>query len=49
MVECSGRGWATLEGDELKGMIFIHGGDHSDFVARKPRKPQRAVIEGLAR
>jgi hypothetical protein len=42
MVECSGRGWATLEGDELKGMIFIHGGDHSDFVARRPRKPQRA-------
>ena len=26
MDECSGRGWATLEGDELRGMIFIHGG-----------------------
>lgn len=38
MVECSGRGWATLEGDELRGMIFIHGGDHSDFVARRPKK-----------
>ena len=42
MDECSGRGWATLEGDELRGMIFIHGGDHSDFVARRPKKkPQR--------
>ena len=42
MDECSGRGWAMVEGDELRGVIFIHGGDHSDFVATKPKKPQRA-------
>jgi hypothetical protein len=42
MEECTGRGWATLEDDELRGMIFIHGGDHSDFVARRSKKPQRA-------
>jgi hypothetical protein len=41
MDECSGRGWAILDGEELRGMIFIHGGDNSDFVARKPRKQQR--------
>ena len=42
MDECSGRGWATVEGDELRGVIFIHGGDHSDFVATRPKQPQRA-------
>jgi hypothetical protein len=31
----SGRGWAVLEGEELKGMIFIHGGDDSEFVAKR--------------
>ena len=35
MDECSGRGWATVEGDELRGMIYFYGGDHSDFVARR--------------
>ena len=30
-----GRGWAVLEGDELHGMIFIHGGDDLEFVAKK--------------
>lgn len=43
MDECSGRGWAVLQGDELQGMIVFHGGDDSGFVARrkvapKPRK-----------
>jgi len=42
MDECSGRGWATLEGDELRGMIFIHGGDHSDFVAKRAKSSHRA-------
>jgi hypothetical protein len=44
----SGRGWAILEADELRGMFFIHQGDDSEFVARrntrkraKPRKPRR--------
>src|SRR5437773_1887797 len=42
MDECSGRGLASLEGDELRGMIFIHGGDHSEFIARRPEKERRA-------
>jgi hypothetical protein len=43
MDECSGRGWAVLEGDELHGMIVFHGGDESGFVARKAKekKPRR--------
>lgn len=31
----TGRGWAILDGDELKGMFFIHLGDDSEFVAKK--------------
>ena len=31
----SGRGWAVAEGDELQGMMFIHCGDDSGFVARR--------------
>jgi hypothetical protein len=30
-----GRGWAVLKDDELHGMIFFHGGDDSEFVAKK--------------
>jgi len=41
MDECSGRGWAILEGDELRGVIFVHGGDHSEFVATRTKKPHR--------
>jgi hypothetical protein len=33
--QMTGRGWAVLRGDELHGMIFIHQGDDSEFVARK--------------
>jgi len=45
--ERAGQPWRTLmarkkrdrqEGDELHGMIFIHGGDHSDFVARRGKE-----------
>ncbi|MEX2215272.1 MAG: hypothetical protein WD768_14160 [Phycisphaeraceae bacterium] len=31
----TGRGWAKLEGDELNGMIHIHQGDDSEFVAKR--------------
>jgi len=31
----TGRGWATVENDELKGMIHIHLGDDSEFVAKR--------------
>jgi len=50
----AGKPWRTpmartnrdrLEGDELHGMIFIHGGDDSEFVAKKVgltvEKPKR--------
>jgi hypothetical protein len=33
----AGRGWATLQEDELRGMIFIHQGDESEFVASRAR------------
>ena len=34
----TGRGWAMLDGDELNGMICIHLGDDSEFVAKKAGK-----------
>ena len=37
-----GRGWAIVDGDELRGMIFIHHGDESAFEAKKvTAKPVR--------
>jgi hypothetical protein len=30
-----GRGWAKLEDGQLHGMIVIHLGDESDFVAKR--------------
>ena len=35
MDPAQGRGWAVVKGDELHGMIFFHGGDDSEFVAKK--------------
>jgi hypothetical protein len=35
MDAAQGRGWAIVKGDELHGMIFFHGGDDSEFVAKK--------------
>ena len=35
MDPAQGRGWALMKGDELHGMIFFHGGDDSEFVAKK--------------
>ena len=35
MDPAQGRGWAILKGDEPHGMIFFHGGDDSEFVAKK--------------
>jgi hypothetical protein len=34
----TGRGWAVLDGENLKGMIYFHLGDESDFVARRSGK-----------
>ena len=39
MDPAQGRGWAVVKGDELHGMIFFHGGDDSEFVAKKMDKP----------
>ena len=30
-----GRGWAFLDGDELRGHLYFHMGDDSGFVARR--------------
>ena len=35
MDAAQGRGWAVLKGDELHGMIFVHEGDDSEFVAKR--------------
>ncbi len=35
MDPAQGRGWAVVKGGELRGMIFFHGGDDSEFAARK--------------
>ena len=31
----SGRGWAILQEDKMKGHIYFYLGDDSDFIARK--------------
>ena len=43
MDPAQGRRWAVVRGDELHGMIFFHGGDDSEFVARRAddAKPRR--------
>jgi hypothetical protein len=33
--EASGRGWAVLESDKLRGRIYFHDGEESGFVAVK--------------
>lgn len=33
--EVSGRGWALLEGDRLRGRIYFHEGDESGFLAER--------------
>jgi hypothetical protein len=35
MDPAQGRGCAVVQGDELHGMIYFHGGDDSEFVAKK--------------
>jgi hypothetical protein len=37
MAPTQGRGWAVMTGDELRGMIFFHAGDDSEFVAKKKK------------
>jgi hypothetical protein len=40
MDPAQGRGWAVLHDDRIKGMIFFHQGDESEFEA------EREVVEG---
>src|SRR6516165_873504 len=41
MDPAQGRGWAVVKENELHGMIFFHGGDDSEFVARKAEGSKR--------
>ncbi len=34
---CSGRGWGTLEGERLEGMLYFHRGDESEFIATREK------------
>ena len=36
----TGRGWAVLENDELRGEFFIHDGDESELVAKRTKAPK---------
>jgi hypothetical protein len=38
MDQCSGRGWAVLDGDRLTGRLFFHMGDDSGFTAARQTK-----------
>ncbi|MGH7414754.1 MAG: hypothetical protein ACREKJ_11200 [Candidatus Rokuibacteriota bacterium] len=38
MEATSGRAWARIDGDTLRGKLFIHQGDESTFVARRERE-----------
>ena len=38
MDQCSGRGWAGLDGDRLTGRVFFHMGDDSGFTAARQTK-----------
>jgi hypothetical protein len=35
----TGRGWAVLKDDELRGMFFIHDMEESEFVAKRSAGP----------
>ncbi len=41
MDAAQGRGWAVQQDDELHGMIFFHGGDDSEFVAKRAKAKKR--------
>jgi len=41
MDAAQGRGWAAVKGEELHGMIFLHGGDDFEFVARRVKGRRR--------
>lgn len=40
----SGRGWAVLDADELRGRLFFHRGDDSAFVAKRKAAKRGATV-----
>ena len=42
MDHAQGRGWAVVKGNELHGMIGVHGGNESEFVAKKAESRTKA-------
>ena len=45
----SGRGWAQIDGDTMRGKLFIHEGDESSFVARRERGVRRVSARKVSR
>ena len=45
MDPAQGRGWAVLEGEELRGEIFFHLGDESSFVRKAGGRQAQAETE----
>lgn len=41
MDPAQGRGWLLCEGEELRGMFFIHLGDESEIVLTREREKKR--------
>ena len=42
-----GIGWAILDGDTLNGMISVHQGEDSEFVAKRTNAPKSAEPGGI--
>jgi len=45
----SGRAWARIAGDTMRGKLFIHQGDESTFVARRERGVRRVSMSKAPR
>jgi len=45
----SGRAWARIDGDTMRGKLFVHHGDESTFVARRERGVQRVSASKATR
>jgi len=45
----SGRAWARIDGDTMRGKLFIHQGDESTFLARRERGVRRVSTSKASR
>jgi hypothetical protein len=43
--QISGRGWAILDGERLRGHLFIHQGDDSGFTAVRETTSPRGPVD----